>query len=215
MENEQLCEASGWTSQPFLLSLNDDLPMIDDLLQDRSALYVAGAMSADERQHFELVLEFHHELREYIAGLEEVGAAITLSALRAGGPGPSAELKGRILRQLGAQQRTRDGIVMTGPDRLVRWMNAEFSAMCGYALDELAGRSLGPILQGAATCPLTAARMREAVHALRPCRETILNYHKSGASYWAEVEITPILDDAGQPLWFVAREREVAKPLAA
>ena len=57
--------------------------------------------------------------------------------------------------------------------------------------------------------------MRGAVKAYQPCRETILNYHKNGDPYWVEIAITPILDDAGEPLYLVARERERADLLAA
>ena len=45
--------------------------------------------------------------------------------------------------------------------------------------------------------------------------ETIVNYHKNGTPYWVEIAITPIFDDAGQPLWLVAREREVTDRVAA
>ncbi len=41
------------------------------------------------------------------------------------------------------------------------------------------------------------------------CRETILNYRKNGTPYRVENAIAPILDDAGQALWLVVREREV------
>lgn len=191
--------------------------MINDLLQERTTLYVSGAMSASEREQFEVVLEFHDELRGFLADMETVSSALTLSTLRRGGPAPSAALKARIMGTLDqhSQQKTRDGFVMSGPDGLVQWVNAEFSAMCGYSLEELRGKKLGPILQGAATCKETAARMRQAVQELRPCRERILNYHKSGAQYWAEVAITPVCDEQGRPLWLVARERELSEPVAA
>ena len=104
---------------------------------------------------------------------------------------------------------------MSGPDGLVQWVNPAFTAMCGYTLDELRGKNLGPILQGEKTDRETAARMRRAVKEYQPCRETILNYHKNGEPYWVEIAITPILDDAGTPLWMVARERELHEHAAA
>ena len=57
--------------------------------------------------------------------------------------------------------------------------------------------------------------MQRAVHEYRPCCETMVNYHKNGTPYWVEIAITPIFDDAGQPLWLVAREREVTDRVAA
>lgn len=191
--------------------------MLTDFLQDQAALYASGAMTAQEREPFELVLEFHDELRAFLTGLLEVGASLTVASLpRATAAIPPA-LKGRIALLLSdhPQHSSPEGMVMSGPDGLVQWVNPAFSAICGYTLDELRGKNLGPILQGAKTDRGTAERMRQAVHACRPCRETILNYHKNGTPYWVEVAITPILDDVGQPLWMVARERELIDRLPA
>jgi hypothetical protein len=38
-----------------------------------------------------------------------------------------------------------------------------------------------------------------------------VNYHKDGTPYRADVRIMPILDNAGQTLWFVAKERKLAE----
>jgi len=191
--------------------------MLKDFLQDQAALYASGGMTAQECEPFELLLEFHGELREFVAGLVEVGAALTLASLPAGPVTVPPGLKARITSQIASrpQHTTPEGIVVSGPDRLVEWVNPAFSAMCGYSLNELRGKNLGPILQGAETDCATAERMRQAVHAWRPCRETILNYHKDGTPYWVEVAISPILNEAGEPLWLVARERELTDRIAA
>ena len=191
--------------------------MLSEFLQDQAALYASGAMTAEERGQFELVLEFHDELRELVAGLTEVGAAIALTAQVAPEVAPLLALKARLSGLIASrpQQTTSEGMVMAGPDGRVQWINPAFSAMCGYTLDELRGKKLGPILQGEKTDREAAARMRLAVHAYRPCSEKILNYHKNGTPYWVEVAITPILDDADQLLWLVAREHELADPTAA
>ena len=190
--------------------------MITDLLEERATLYVSGVMKPCEREHFELVLEFHDELRGFVAGLADVAAAVTLATVPSKAASPSAALKARILGKLSAhpQQISPEGFVMSGTDGLVQWVNPAFTAMCGYTLDELRGKNLGPILQGEKTDRETAARMRRAVKEFQPCRETILNYHKNGEPYWVEIAITPITDDDGKPLWLVARERELVNHVA-
>jgi PAS domain S-box-containing protein len=182
--------------------------MINEFLQERAVLYVSGAMLPQEREQFEMVLEFHCELRECVVELAEVGAAVTLAMLRPDDFGPSPGLKARILGLLRdrPQQVTSDGLVMSGPDGLVQWINPAFSAMCGYTLEELRTKKLGPILQGEKTDRETAERLR---------REAILNYRKNGEPYWVEISMSPILDRGGQPLWLVARERELAERIAA
>ena len=189
--------------------------MIEDFLRDRSALYVSGAMTVEEREEFELILEFHDEVRAFVAKLQEVVTPVLFSRAPLARPGPPPAMKSELLRAVAAQPRDPpEGFVTTGPDRLVQWVNPAFTAMCGYALDELRGKSLGPILQGKRTDPAAVARIRGAIHDLRPCRETLLNYHKEGWPYWVDIQITPILDDEGRPRWFAAREKLTAPPPA-
>ena len=191
--------------------------MLTEFLQSQGTLYTAGVMTEAEREQLEPLLEFHQELREFVAGLAEVSAAVTLAIAPRVGVVPSPKLKARLAGLIAnhAQQTSPEGWVVSGPGRLVQWVNPSFTAMCGYSLDELRGKNLGPILQGEKTDPATAARMRSAVHEYRPCRETILNYHKNGTPYWVEVAISPVLDDAGELLWLVARERELTDRVAA
>ena len=191
--------------------------MLSELLQEQAALYVSGVMTAEQREQFELIVEFNDELRQFARALAEVGTAVTLATLRRGGEAPSPATKTRILDAIvdHPQQTKSEALVMSGPDGLVQWINPSFSLMCGYTLEELRGKKLGPILQGERTDREAAGRMRRAVHEYRPCREIILNYHKNGTPYWVEIAITPIFGDAGEPLWLVAREREVADRVAA
>jgi PAS domain S-box-containing protein len=189
--------------------------MIDEQLQEDAALYASGAMTTAEREQFELILRFHQELREFVGQLQETAAAVASS--QAGGADPSRDLKDRVLARIaGTAQQTRDeAFVVTSPQGLVEWVNPAFTEMCGYTLEELRGRKLGPILQGASTDRATAERMRAAVHAFRPCHERILNYHKDTTPYWVEIEIKPLTDGAGKPRWMVATEREITDSAAA
>ncbi len=191
--------------------------MLTDFLENQAALYVSGAMTEQERDEFELVLEFHDETRERVCRLSKVAVAVTLATQSAGGAAPSPGLRDRVVGVAASrpQHLTPEGMVMCCPDGLVQWINPAFSAMCGYTLDELRGKKLGPILQGAKTDRATVERMGREVRQCRPCRETILNYHKNGTPYWVDIAITPIRDDEDRPLWLVARERELADPAAA
>lgn len=190
--------------------------MIADFLQERAALYVAGAMTPAERENFELVLEFHAELRAQVAGLQE---AMTTVAMVQSVPSarPPAELRARILAALDEAPPRPDpeGLVVTGPAGLVEWVNPAFTAMCGYTLAELKGRKPGHLLQGPATERAPVDRLRAALQARRSCRETLLNYHKDGTTYRVDLRLTPIVDEAGEPCWFVAQERKVPESAGA
>jgi PAS domain S-box-containing protein len=102
-------------------------------------------------------------------------------------------------------------LVVTDPAGQVEWVNPAFTGMCGYALDELKGRKPGHLLQGPDTDRAAVNRIREAIRDRRPCRETLVNYHKDGSRYRVDLRITPILDDKSQPHWFVAQERKLVE----
>ncbi len=185
--------------------------MLSELLHDRAALYVAGAMTAAERDTFELLLEFHQELRAHVAALQKIGAAVTLSGLRRR-TAPPPSLRHRVLASLDsrARQTGPDPMVVTNKAGLIEWINPAFTDLCGHTLSEIKGRKPGHLLQGPDTDQTTVQRIREAVHERRPCREELINYHKDGTRYRVEINITPILDDDGEPLWFVGKERKLA-----
>lgn len=185
--------------------------MLSELLATRAALYVAGSMLASEREAFELVLEFQPELRAEVAALGHVTTAWTLAEAHPATV-PPTELKSRVLTTVGSRSSPAapTAMVVTDPFGRVEWLNATFSAMCGFTLNELAGHKPGHVLQGPGTDPAAVQRIRTAVAACRPARETMINYHKNGLAYCVAIAITPILDDNHAPLWFVAQERKLA-----
>lgn len=185
--------------------------MLSEVLQDRAAQYAAGAMAAPEREAFEILLEAQPELRELVEGLREVVTAMTLADA---GPAatPPAALKARLLGELERLPARPEpaGLVVTDARGLVEWVNPAFIGMCGHSLAELRGHKPGHVLQGPETDRAAVDRIRHALRARQACRETLVNYHKDGTKYRAEVRIMPVLDDAGEPLWFVAKERKLA-----
>ena len=191
--------------------------MLSDFLQDQATLYVSGLMNPEERANFDVVIDYHDELRDCISSMAEAGASLVTATLRRPVHLPPASLKSRVTAQIAARSMefSPEGRVLCDAGGRVQWVNDAFTAMCGHALEELRGKKPGPILQGRDTDPASIDRMRRAVHQCRPCTETLLNYHKNGEAYWVQVSIAPILDDRGELLWFVARERELKNHAAA
>lgn len=185
--------------------------MLVEVLQDRAALYVSGAMSAPERDNFELILEFHAELRAHVAELQNATTAWTIAEVPPTVAAP-AGLMSRILGTLDTQPvpPPPEAVVVTDPAGLIEWVNPAFTAMCGYTLGELRGRKPGALLQGTRTDPAAVDRIRQSVRERRACHETLINYHKDGSPYSVDIQIAPVLDDDQGPLWFVARERKLA-----
>jgi PAS domain S-box-containing protein len=184
--------------------------MLSELLQDRAALYVAGALDADQREAFELILDFKPELQAHVARLQEVGTAVTLALAGRESAAP-ATLRERVLSAVAGRRRCEpDPMLVTCPQGLVEWVNPQFTAMCGHSFEEIRGRKPSEFLQGPDTDGAVVQRIRDAIRERRKCRETLVNYHRNGTRYAVELALTPVLDDDGKPLWFVARERKLA-----
>jgi len=104
-----------------------------------------------------------------------------------------------------------DAIVVTDTVGRVEWINAAFTGTTGYGLDEVRGRKPGDILQGPETDRETVRRIADAIRDRRPIRVEILNYTKSGATYWIEMSITPVFDEAGRHTHYLAVERDITE----
>lgn len=202
--------ASARNNGAYIAFERPSITMLSDFLQDQASLYVSGAMTEPQRADFDVLLEYHDELRAFTAELAEAGTRIMLTK-RPPVLMPPHTLKMRVasLIQQRAQQQGPEARVVCGADGHIEWVNSAFTAMCGHSLSELKGKKPGSLLQGPATDPVAVERMRRAVHQQQGCTETILNYHKNGDAYWVHITLSPIKDDSGRLLWFLAREHEL------
>lgn len=117
------------------------------------------------------------------------------------------EAKSRKLALVAA--RTDNAVVVTDAQGCIEWVNAGFTRMTGWQLDEVAGRKPGTVLQGPETDPATVAYMRQCLRDQRSFRTEVLNYHRSGAKYWAALEVQPVRNEAGEVTNYMAIESNI------
>ncbi|MBY8976987.1 EAL domain-containing protein [Rhodobacteraceae bacterium NNCM2] len=109
---------------------------------------------------------------------------------------------------------TRDAVLVAEigvgeiPSARVLWCNAGFTAMTGYAPEEIIGQSLN-LLQGPDTCPEARRNIRRRIRAEKPVRQEILNYRKDGSSFWVDLNITPVADEHGDVRFWVSVQRDI------
>jgi PAS domain S-box-containing protein len=89
---------------------------------------------------------------------------------------------------------TKSGVVITDVEGRVEWMNDAYARTTGYALEEMKGRKPGVVLQGSDTSPGAVANMRAGLITQQGFHVVVLNYHKSGRPFWAELEVQPLHD---------------------
>ena len=99
---------------------------------------------------------------------------------------------------------------MSGPDGLVQWINPAFSAMCGYTLEELRGRSWARFCKARRPIARTAARMRVAVRAAALPRDDFKLPQEWHSLIGSTLRSRRFVTTRASRLWLVAREHEVA-----
>jgi PAS domain S-box-containing protein len=97
------------------------------------------------------------------------------------------------------------GVLITDPslpDNPIIFANPGFSAMTGYATEEILGRNCR-FLQGPESDPATVREIREAIAARRTFHGTLLNRRKDGTPFWNQLTISPVFDAEGRLINFV------------
>ena len=163
-------------------------------------------------EKFGLVLMFDSARPDLDAVAEDIATIVRLVR-----PALYRKAAERRMRLLGtALDRANDAVLITeaGPlgasgPRIV-YANASFCRESGYAQDEIIGQPHG-MLHGTDTDVASVTRLRQEMRRWKPARAELLNYRKDGTQFWAEMDLTPITDDAGLPTHWVSIQRDVTE----
>ena len=96
------------------------------------------------------------------------------------------------------------------PDNPVVLVNQAFLDLTGYDADEVVGRNCR-FLQGPETSKLAVAQILAAIVEEREATIQLLNYRKDGATFWNQLRLSPIHDDAGRLQYFFASQSDVSE----
>ena len=104
-----------------------------------------------------------------------------------------------------------NGVVISDKDGKIEWVNKSFENMTGYSLEELRNTKPGKFLQGKDTNPETVAYLRTQIHSGEPFVCEILNYHRSGRTYWLRIQGQALKDRDGNIIKYFAIEEDITK----
>jgi len=112
-----------------------------------------------------------------------------------------------------AVRATRMPMIVTdphAPDHPIVFANPAFLNMTGYAPEELIGRNCR-LMQGPDTDRDTVAEVRRAIAERRETAVEILNYKKSGASFWNALFVSPVFDRDGKLIYYFGSQLDVSR----
>jgi PAS domain S-box-containing protein len=106
---------------------------------------------------------------------------------------------------------TGNSVIITDADGLIEYVNAGFTRMTGYEFDDVVGKKPSTFLQGPLTDQEVVRRIRTDLKAGIPLFEEILNYNKSGETYWVSLAISPVKDADGMVTKFISIQSEITE----
>lgn len=105
--------------------------------------------------------------------------------------------------------RTDNAVIVTDAKGLIEWVNEGFVKLTEWTLSEVIGQKPGKLLQGAETDPATVQHMHQQLEKGEGFKVELINYSKSGRSYWISSEVQPILDASGTTVNFMAIQSDI------
>lgn len=122
------------------------------------------------------------------------------------------EVEAELRLQHMAIESAQSGIVITDPsqdDNPITYANPSFAFLTGFSVDEVVGKNCR-MLQGPETDPAAVAKVRQAVLAGQSCKVRLLNYRRDGSTFWNELHVTPVHDEAGRLTNFLGIQNDVS-----
>ena len=104
---------------------------------------------------------------------------------------------------------TDNSVIIADKNGCIEFVNHGFGKLTGYQANEVLGKKPGHVLQGPDTDPETVKRIRRKLQRGEPFYEEILNYRKSGESYWISLTVNPIRNEQGEIEQYVSIQADV------
>ena len=149
-----------------------------------------------------------------------IAAILLLSAMASALIGAWARARQRSKQLLSAEaearnfaliaNRTPNAAIIIDDQGCIQWVNAAFTRITGYTLEEVLGKEPGQFLHGAETDPGTASYMRQQIAKGEGFRVEIVNYAKSCRKYWASIDVEPVYEN-GKLVHFIAIKADITE----
>lgn len=110
-----------------------------------------------------------------------------------------------------------NGVTLADPDiddAPIIYANKRFEEITGYSQDEIIGRNCR-FLQRDDREQEGLQKLRESIANRQPVEVTLRNYRKDGARFYNKLNVTPLFDAQGQPIYFLGVQFDVTEQVRA
>jgi PAS domain S-box-containing protein len=107
--------------------------------------------------------------------------------------------------------QTEYGIIVTDSTGKIEWVNEAYETITGYSLQECYEQKPGHFLKGKETDRKTADYVSAEIKKGQPVTAELLNYTKSGDTFWSKLNISPLKNSNGDIHHFIALQEDVTK----
>ncbi|MBI5841868.1 MAG: PAS domain S-box protein [Chloroflexi bacterium] len=115
----------------------------------------------------------------------------------------------RLHLQSTALEAAANAIVITDREGAILWVNPAFTKLTGYSLEEAAGQNPRIISSGKQDRPFYQ-RLWETILSGQVWHSEIINRRKDGSLYPEEMTITPLRDERGEIVNFIAIKQDIS-----
>jgi len=107
--------------------------------------------------------------------------------------------------------KTKSGVIITDNKGHIEWVNESFSATTGYTLEEVIGKKPKDFLQRTNSPGFEEVQktLSESLAKRERVEVTLINYNKWGEPYYNQLEITPVFDENGTHINFIALQKDI------
>lgn len=106
---------------------------------------------------------------------------------------------------------TDNSVIITDANGITEYVNEGFTKMTGFSPHEIIGKKPGHLLQGPLTDKDTVDKLRVMIAGKEPVFEEILNYNKSGETYWVSLAINPVTNSVGEVEKYISIQADITE----
>jgi two-component system, cell cycle sensor histidine kinase and response regulator CckA len=178
----------------------DILPLMENVVRVRRGIDVAGAWKHRKKDGVVIDVEVTSHSLTFAGRRAEVVLASDITERK------RAEQQLRL--QAAALQAAANAIVITDNRGTISWVNPAFTTLTGYTLEEVLGRSTRILKSGRHDAAFYKT-LWDTILSRQVFHGEMTNRRKDGSLYFEEQTITPVTDEAGALIHFVAIKQDV------